>query len=397
MRAEPLPPHLSGNAEALMARSPNVIRRRALRILQDARSPLYLFTLRADEILKIADISRISRDNDTDLIGYQRPEVRRHVQAIQTYLDNKSGDVLFPNSIILSLSSAVTFRQVRGPKVDDGVAEAGTIEIRLPKPGAPKPAWIVDGQQRALALSRCRRKDFPVPINAFVADDVEVQREQFLLVNSSKPLPRGLISELLPKVNTVLPPSLAIRRAPAAFCELLNKDPASPFQGLIRRASSTKGVSKSQVVSDNSLIQVLQESLRTPSGCLFSYHNVATGETDFDGIRKLLLLYWNAVRETFPDAWGLPPSRSRLMHSVGLRAMGRLMDRVMGSIDVEARDAGRRVRRELAPLVSVCRWTAGTWDESGIRWNELQNVPAHVRFLTNFLQRAYHDSRAKGR
>jgi DGQHR domain-containing protein len=380
-----------------MARSPNVIRRRALRILQDARNPLYLFTLRADEILKIADISRISRDNDTDLIGYQRPEVRRHVQAIQAYLDNKSGDVLFPNSIILSLSSAVTFRQVRGPKVDDGIAEAGTIEIRLPKPGAPKPAWIVDGQQRALALSRCKRKDFPVPINAFVADDVEVQRAQFLLVNSSKPLPRGLISELLPKVNTVLPPSLAIRRAPAAFCELLNKDPASPFQGLIRRASSAKGASKSQVVSDNSLIQVLQESLRTPSGCLFSYHNVATGETDFAGIRKLLLLYWNAVRETFPDAWGLPPSRSRLMHSVGLRAMGRLMDRVMGSIDVEARDAGRRVRRELAPLVGVCRWTSGTWDDSGIRWNQLQNVPAHVRFLTNFLQRAYHESRAKGR
>jgi DGQHR domain-containing protein len=382
-----------------MARSPTVIRRRALRILQDARSPLYLFTLRADEILKIADISRISRDSATDLIGYQRPEVRRHVQNIQTYLDNKSGDVLFPNSIILSLSSAVTFRQVRGPKVDDGVAEAGTIEIRLPKPGAPKPAWIVDGQQRALALSRCRRKDFPVPINAFVADDVEVQREQFLLVNSSKPLPRGLISELLPKVNTVLPPGLAIRRAPAAFCELLNQDPESPFMGLIRRASSKKGAAKTkaEVVSDTSIIQVLQESLRTPSGCLFSYHNVATGETDFAGIRKLLLLYWNGVRETFPDAWGLPPSRSRLMHSAGLRAMGRLMDRVMGAIDVDGSDARRRVRRELAPLARVCRWTSGTWDESGLRWNGLQNVPAHVRFLTNFLQRAYHESRAKGR
>jgi DGQHR domain-containing protein len=380
-----------------MARAHNVIRRRALRIVQSSRSPLYLFTLRADEILQIADISRISRDDATDLIGYQRPEVRRHVQNIQTYLDNKSGNVLFPNSIILSLSSAVTFRQVRGPKVDDGLAEAGTIEIPLPKPGVQKPAWIVDGQQRALALSRCRRKDFPVPINAFVADDVEVQREQFLLVNSSKPLPRGLISELLPKVNTVLPPSLAIRRAPAAFCDLLNKDPASPFRGLIRRASSTKGASKSEVVSDTSIIQVLQESLGTPSGCLFSYHNVATRETDFEGIRKLLLLYWNGVRETFPEAWGLAPSRSRLMHSAGLRAMGRLMDRVMGSVDVDAPDARRRVRRELAPLAPVCRWTSGTWDESGIRWNELQNIPAHVRFLTNFLQRAYHESRAKGR
>lgn len=369
------------------------IRRRALRVLQDPQRPLYLFTLRADEVLQIAEISRIARDDASQLIGYQRPEVRRHIQNIQAYLESGLGHNLFPNSLILALSSDVVFHQVRGPKVDDGLAEAGTIQIPIPRGNQPKPAWIVDGQQRALALAQCRRRDFPVAINAFVADDVETQREQFLLVNSTKPLPRGLITELLPKVTTVLPPNLAVRRAPAALCDLLNQDPESPFCGMIRRASSDKRAARGEVLTDTSVIQILQESLTHPSGCLFSYRNVATGETDFTRIRKLLIIYWSAVRDTFPDAWGLPPTRSRLMHSAGLRAMGRLMDRVMGTINIDTNDAPRRVRRELAPLVRVCRWTAGTWDDLGLRWNELQNLPAHVRLLTNHLLRTYHEGR----
>ena len=38
-------------------------------------------------MLALADISRISRDNSGKLIGYQRPEVKRHVQDIINYLN----------------------------------------------------------------------------------------------------------------------------------------------------------------------------------------------------------------------------------------------------------------------------------------------------------------------
>ena len=215
-----------------------VIRRRALRVLQDPKHALYLFTLSSAELLQIADISRVSRDEAGKLIGYQRPEVKRHVKGITDYVD--SGEVLFPNSIILALSSAATFKEVRGPKVDEGLAEAGTLEIPLPLPGQPKPAWIVDGQQRALALSRSKRQGFPVPISAFVADDLESQKEQFLRINNTQPLPRGLVNELLPDVDTVLPSHLAARQAPARLCELLNRDPESPFLGLIHRSSTSR-------------------------------------------------------------------------------------------------------------------------------------------------------------
>jgi DGQHR domain-containing protein len=367
------------------------IRRRALRMHQDRKHPLYLFALRGEELLAIADISRVGRDHEGELIGYQRPEVRKHVQNIVKYLKTNGGRVLFPNSLILALSSSVRFQASRGPRIDgDGMAEAGTLTIRVPADGEGKPAWIVDGQQRALALAHARPNGLPVPINAFVADDIETQRAQFLLVNSTKPLPRGLIAELLPKVTTTLPPNLSARQAPAALCDVLNRDDESPFFGLIRRSSQARAQKRKAVVSDTALIKLLQESFSSPSGCLFPYRNMTSGETDFGRVQRLLYVYWGAVRDTFPESWGLPPSASRLMHSAGLRAMGRLMDRVMGAVDVDDQHVPARVRRELGLLKGKCAWTAGVWDDlGGLRWNELQNVPSHVRLLTNYILRLH--------
>jgi hypothetical protein len=62
----------------------HIIRRRALRLTQNDAHPLYVFALTGEELLAIADISRISRNDAGKLIGYQRPEVRRHVQDITT-------------------------------------------------------------------------------------------------------------------------------------------------------------------------------------------------------------------------------------------------------------------------------------------------------------------------
>jgi DGQHR domain-containing protein len=364
-----------------------VLARRALRVAQTDDYPLYLFSLTAEEILRIADISRVAREQTGELIGYQRPEVRQHIQEIIDYLN--SDQVLFPNPIILALSSGVHFTHSRGPRVSDGFAAVGTLVIPMPCNGEPKPGWIVDGQQRALALAQARRKDFAVPVNAFVADSIDVQRDQFLRINNAKPLPRSLVTELLPTVRTPLPPRLSLRQTPSALCDLLNHDQDSPFHGLIRRASMSKDQRNTAVVTDTSVVNMLQESLTSPSGCLFPYRNVATGETDFDGLWSALLLYWNAVRDTFPDAWGKPATRSRLMHGAGIRAMGRLMDRLLAAVNPCHPEAAAQVRADLALVAPHCRWTTGTWGELAVRWNEIENVPKHINALSNFLIRTY--------
>ena len=223
-----------------------------------------------------------------------------------------------------------------------------------------------------------------------------MQRDQFLRVNNTRPLPRGLITELLPAVSSPLPPNLEARKIPSALCDALNTTESSPFYGQIKRASTSQGAAKQAVIADTSLVKMLQESLSNPSGCLFAYRNIATGETDFDGVWQILLLYWSAVKDVFPDAWGKPPTKSRLMHGTGLRAMGRLMDRVMAGIDPRHPHAARDVRSAIEIVAPECRWTHGRWEELGdLNWDEIQNVPRHIRILSNHLIRLYVQRRGR--
>lgn len=363
------------------------IRRRAIRLVQDEGHPLFLFTLTGEELAEIADVSRVCRDDAGKLIGYQRPEVKRHVNDIAAYLD---GDhVIFPNPIILALSSRVAFTRSRGPDVDDGVAAAGVVEIPIPRGTEPKPAWIVDGQQRALALSRTKRRNFPVPVNGFIADEVELQRDQFLRINNSRPLPNGLITELLPEVSTNLPARLAAKKVPSAICDWLLRTPESPLHGLIRR-SSDSGRKTAAVITDTSIIKMIGESLTSPSGCLFPYRNLATGETDADGITAVLVAYWAAVKRVFPDAWGRPTTQSRLMHGAGIRAMGRLMDRIMSGVSGRNPKASAIAERELRLIAPLCRWTSGEWEGlNDLPWNQVENTTRYIKLLSNHLIRAY--------
>lgn len=375
-----------------MKRRIKFIERKALRIAQPSGRELFLLSLSGEELLNVAGISRVSRANDGKLIGYQRAEVRKHVREIAEYL--KTPEMILAHPLILCFGSQVRFVSSRGAKTSDGLAVAGML--RIPISGNPdnKPAWIVDGQQRALAISLCEKQKFAVPICAFVADDVEIQRDQFLRINNSRPLPRGLITELLPEVSSPLPARMALRKMPAAICDLLNREETSPFKGLIRRPSTPTAERRKAVVADTVIIKMIEESLTHTSGCLFPYRNVATGECDHAGIWAVLVTFWSAVRDTFPEAWGKPPTKSRLMHGVGIRSMGKLMDRMMGSIDPLTRDAGKSVRRELGVIEPLCHWTSGRWEELGdVGWNELQNLHKHLSVLSNFLIRAYLERR----
>jgi DGQHR domain-containing protein len=358
--------------------------RRALQLRQVPDSPLYLFTLTAEEIFKVADISRVSRDQGGDLIGYQRLEVKEHVKDIAAYL--ASDRPLFPNAIIMALSPVVRFTSIRGPKASDGYAVSGTLQIPLPENGEPRPGWIVDGQQRALALSQSRNPKFPVPVSAFIADTIELQRDQFMRVNNAKPLSPRLITELLPEVASPISSRLAARQLPSALVDALNRDDKSPFKGLIKRTSTGPEHARSAVVTDTSLVNAIEESLR--SGCLAIYRNLA-GQYDTDAIWQVLLCYWTAVKETFPDAWGKAPSESRLMHGVGIRSMGHLMDRVMGTLNIADSQTPGLVRTQLQRLAGHCHWTAGRWDELDMRWDQLQNVPKHIQMLSHHLVRLY--------
>jgi len=368
----------------------NLLPVRALRVTQGKKIPLFSFFLKGHEILEVAEISRVKRDKKGTLLGYQRGEVSRHIAEITDYLD--SGEVIFPNAILLAMSSEVKFKQSRGPKVGTHVTQSGVLEIPIKKDGH-KVAWIVDGQQRTTALSKAKNQDVLVPVTAFISDDFEVHRGQFLLVNKVKPLPKGLINELLPEVNTALPPSLAKAKIPSAICDLLNRDPESPFCDLLIRETTDRKKNKTAVIKDNSLLQVIKSSLNSPHGCLYQYRNVATSEIDVEAVRCTLNLYWAEVKRAFPDAWGKPPKSSKLMGGLGIRSLGILMDRIMGNIRPDSPGAARQVRKFLNRIKPHCAWSRGTWEILGgmpaLGPGSPQNTERDIKHLANALIRIY--------
>ena len=357
------------------------LRLRAVRSRQGDGVDVYSFFIPGERITQIADITRIHRDGQDRLAGFQRDEIKRHVNSIVEYLDH--GDVLFPNVITLAFSPEVSFAQTRGGKPDGALdaGEAGTLSIPL-RPEGSRVAWIVDGQQRSLALTKSRNRDLNVPVLAFVVPDLETRRKQFILVNKAKPLPTRLINELLPEVDTHLPKDLGGRKIPSALCELLNKDPTSPFHGLIKRLSTKE--SDKAVVIDSAIIEMIRKSVNNPTGALAPFRSLGNGPSDTDGMYATLLGYWAAVKQVFPEAWGVPPTSSRLMHSAGIRAMGVLMDRVVTRAMAQA-DVRAHILDSLRRIAPHCRWTEGAWEDLGIPWNEVQQTPRHLRQLSQLL------------
>jgi DGQHR domain-containing protein len=357
----------------------------ALEVRQGKRR-LYQFAVDGKRLADISTVSRIHRDDEGQIGGYQRPEVLRHVRAIRDYLE--SPGALMPNAVVIAFDSRVRFVRAPGIKTTTGSA-VGSIVIPAPKPGSPNtayPGWVVDGQQRVAALRDAQLDSFPVPVVAFITDDLREQRAQFILVNNTKPLPKGLIHELLPDTDGHLPVALLRKRYPSKLLSLLNLLPDSPMERAIKTPTMPDGR-----IRDNSVLKMIENSIT--DGALYRYRDPQTGEGDTSSMLKVLWNFWAAVADTWPQAWALPPRKSRLTHGVGIVALGYVMDEITERWSVGAEVPSAEVyATNLEPLVEICAWTRGQWD-FGLRehrpWNELQVTPKDILKLADLLLRAY--------
>ena len=228
--------------------------------------------------------------------------------------------------------------------------------------------------------------EFPICVTAFISGNSAEQREQFILVNATKPLPKGLIYELLPNTVSKLPTRLEQKRFPAILLDRLNHDSDSPLYGTIQTPTTPTGV-----VKDNSVLKMLENSLS--HGALYHSRRVrAVGSADIEVMLRTLKDYWWAVRATFDDAWGLKPRQSRLMHGVGIVSMGFVMDAICDRYRSRSRPSREQFAADLRRLRAVCHWTSGEWISATFgarRWNEFQNTPRDAQLLANHLLTEY--------
>lgn len=353
---------------------------------QQGETTVYLMFLPGGDVRRVADIRRIKRGDDHDLEGFQRKEIRDHVNEIAQYLDN--GGTLFPNAIILALEPNMKFESSRGGKPTVTVEDVSLGRLHIPiREEGQRSAWIVDGQQRSLALSKSSNSNLVVPVVAFETDSINVQREQFILVNRAKPLPQRLIDELLPETQGIsLPRDLTLRQLPSQLCNALNTHEKSPLRGLIRRASQISGPDR--LVSDTAILDMIKRSLSNPNGALADFKALGDQTGDASSMLQTLIDFWSAVKDAFPNAWGKSPSESRLMHSAGIAALGDLMDRIA------ARATSRKGQRafftrELSRIAADCAWTEGRWTSVDRGWDEIQNTPQDIKMLSQVLVQLY--------
>ncbi|MCW0190513.1 MAG: DGQHR domain-containing protein DpdB [Rhodococcus sp.] len=357
------------------------IRVPALEVRQGDRR-IYCFAVDGKKIHDFATVSRVSREDEGSLEGYQRPEVLSHIRAIRRYLE--SPGAMLPNAIVLAFDSRVRFEAYRR-RTAVSYSVPGELVIPIDESLAEneKPALLVDGQQRSAAIRDAEIDEFPVAAVGFIADGQDEQRSQFILVNNTKPLPKGLIHELLPDTVGYLPPRYARRQLPARVMMRLNFDEDSPFRGIIATPTAPDGY-----IKDNSILKMIENSLY--DGALYQYRYPADGTGDVEKMVLHLKGFWKVVSETWPIDWVLPPRKSRLTHGVGIQAMGYVMDALTEGTDVSEL-AHVNLEGRLGNLSEVTAWTNGTWqlapgDER--RWNALQNTPNDVKLLTNCLVRA---------
>lgn len=359
--------------------SKKVIRVPALEIHQGPNRCVYSFAIDGKRLPEIATISRIHRKSEGVLAGYQRPEVLAHVKAIRRYLE--SPNALMLNALVVAFDPRVVFQPADRVKGDE-TCRVGYLAIPLVNEDEDMPGWIVDGQQRSAAIRDAEVERFTVPVVAFITDDVREQRSQFILVNNTKPLPTGLINELLPATEGELPVGLLRRRYPAVLLEQLNFHAQSPLRGAIRTPTVITGV-----IKDTSMLKMLEASIT--DGALYRFRDPVTGGGDTEAMLELLFDFWDAVATVWPDAWGLPPRKSRLSHGAGIVALGYLLDAIVDRrSDGDVMPDSEVFAADLRLLAPYCRWTSGTWD-FGMKWDEIQVVPAHIGALTDFLLAVY--------
>ena len=334
----------------------------ALKAKQSPGHQVLSFAAYPSEILQFAEIDRVNRGKDGSLTGFQRNQIAPHIKEIRDYLSKDHA--ILPNPIVVAFVSGVEIKEIGENIV--------SLSINADN---EKPGFVVDGQQRLTALSGLIDKDFQVFVSVLICKDYDELRQQFVLINNTRPLPKALIYELLPSTPD-LPERFTARAFASKLVELLNYDESSSLHGQLYQHTNPSGV-----IRDTAIQKIVMNSVS--DGAMREF----TEMPDFlEASFTLISNFFGAVQEVFPEAWkGHKPQTSRLIHGAGIVAMGYLMEFVYSRYNARTKDD---FIMHLKAISETCHWTSGIWSFSEVdqrEWNKIQNVASDIMTLASYL------------
>lgn len=294
----------------------------------------------------IRSLARIDRLDAIAGTGEQRREIRKHVEKIA---DGIQAGTQVPNSVLLVLLAENTqvlefggdeetapeswvvvrpmadYVEMRRPGDTTGppAQRVRVVELDFPYRRAAfddeKSALLVDGQQRTAALALVpvdEQPAFPLSVNAVVAGE-EAAKRVFQVANDTVKIATDFSRALLASMEDA-PGYLKQERIRAQASRILAiEDVASPFHGQVKYPGAP---GSGQPVAYNSLFHVVR-----------SFEESGLPIASAEDLAGMVSRGFSIVRDVWPDAWGLKPSQSRLMHAVGLRSMAELLARKLES------------------------------------------------------------------
>ncbi|WP_210651513.1 DGQHR domain-containing protein [Nocardioides sp. SYSU D00065] len=375
-------------------------------------SSRYQFSIEGRLVRGLARIDRLDALAGT---GQQRDEIKAHVGRIRegvasgTHVPNpvllvmleESTQILdvleevgddTPNSFVV-IRPLEEFQEVVR---DNGavVQRSRIVEMSFPWRRAAfdeeKSVLLVDGQQRTAALSLIGVEDLAfidLGVSAVVANDEEAKRV-FQVANDSVKISTDFSKALLASMEEA-PGYLKDEQITAEVVRLLALDDTdSPFYDIVKYPGSKAA---GTVVVYNSVFGIVASFRRGLPEDL-------TG--DAATLSAIVADGFRAVRDTWPDAWGLKPSESKLMHGAGLRAVTQvLVEKMQGYLtngeDLGADETKAKLLASLGRLSTKVVWTdaaaaAGTATQKK-HWREdisgRQNTNQDITALSGFLAR----------
>jgi DGQHR domain-containing protein len=288
--------------------------------------------MQADDLVKVsyADVRRLHENEMDDYIGIQRRLTLQRSKELKEYVN--SFDATFPTAVILSVKeeNAVYDEEKRE------LTLVGTDDTPI-----DEVAKIIDGQHRVDGLSAFKGETFEVNVSIFVGVDIATQANIFATVNLAQTkVNRSLAYDLLAYENLRSPQKVAHHIAVA-----LDGLEYSPFFHRIKRLGSATPGRKNETITQAAMVEsILDLTSKDPMTDRNSFfHRLRISpptdnelerfpfrqmflEKQDDKITQILLNYFTAVKEKWPDSWeDLDRKGNVLPKTNGLKALMRFL------------------------------------------------------------------------